>query len=194
MTRLSTRGPGARAAGSAVRFGLDADTVVVTVLVTVLFTVTVFTDAVGFGVTVNADENTVIVFLGLDAGEGEEDAVEAALTTPALLASASLVTDAALPAETPFATALAPLASCGRIAKRWSAILLSGGPGKTKSNGPLNTSTVMPASLAWYAPGKRTVSADEGDDEPEPDTRSEEHEMKSSGGEMCFAMSSCRRR
>jgi hypothetical protein len=215
MTRLSMRGRSpANASRLDFAFGvLVAVFVTVTVAVCGLAVFVVVTVSVSIEVTM---EVTVIVDVDLAAALvvvvcAEVVVLEEAVALPDgldvftsfddedLVDEDGLNAGAAFPTElaaaaTPVANALPAALRCGTIANAPSAIAARGGPGNTNVNGPLKMSSTIPASFASYAPGNRAVSDDEGVDEPEPETTSDEHEMNSSGGDRCFAVSSCRSR
>jgi hypothetical protein len=213
MTRLSMRGRSpANASRLDFAFGvLVAVFVRVTVAVWGLVVFVVVTVSVSVEITT---EVTVTVDVDLEAdllvvvcaeevvlGEGFTDVLDVltSFDDEDLVDEGGLDADAAFTTE--LATAATPLASVlpaalrsGTIANAPSAIVATGGPGNTNVNGPLKMSSSIPGSVAAYAPGNRAVSDDEGVDEPEPEMTSDEHEMNNSGGDRCFAVSSCRSR
>jgi hypothetical protein len=213
MTRLSMRGRSpANASRLDFAFGaLVAVFVTVTVAVCGLAVFVVVTVFVSIEVTmevivtvgVDLEATLVVVFCAEDVvlGKGFTDVLdvltifddEDLLDEGGLNAGAAFTTELAA-AATPLAIVLPAALRCGTIANAPSAIAARGGPGNTNVNGPLKMSTTIPGSVAAYAPGNRAVSYDEGVDEPEPETTRDEHEMNSSGGDRCFAVSSCRSR
>jgi hypothetical protein len=152
-------------------------------------------------VTVDADWEASLVDMICAEVVAVTDVLDvlAAFDDEDLVVEEALDADAALTneldaAKTPLAIVLPAALRCGTIANAPSAIAARGGPGNTNVKAPLKMSSTIPASVAEYAPGNRAVSDDEGVDEPEPETTRDEHEMNSSGGDRCFAVSSCRSR